>query len=107
MGMNSDGRIISNVIRDLCTDFLAKTESFTREKTAVKCWKFIDCPQEIMNVCPAVLQNSERWCWLAAGALRGKNLSTILMKPVLSCTQCDFYKAAQHIRGGELDKIAV
>ncbi|MBF0553191.1 MAG: hypothetical protein HQK96_01395 [Nitrospirae bacterium] len=102
MGVNSDGRISSNVIRDLRKSFLAKTEYFTREKADVKCWKFMDCPQEIMNVCPAVLHNSERW-WLASESLSG--LKDRAPRPVVSCTQCDFYRAAKHMYDEKFGRI--
>lgn len=93
----SDGRVISHRIRDLCKDFLAVTEGYVKKNNPVMCWKFKGCPQEIMNECPAALENLERWCWIAAGSIGGAKVPLMQSSPWVSFTECDIYKAA-HMR---------
>ncbi|MBF0458851.1 MAG: hypothetical protein HQK99_13255 [Nitrospirae bacterium] len=79
-------------------DFLLVPESLPIGKAEVKCLKFRDCPQAIMNECPSMFQNAERWCWLAAGTLSGLKVPATRVKPVAACSQCDIFMAKHSMR---------
>lgn len=100
--MNKNRRAIASSSRRRVSreDFLLVPESLTVVKAEAKCLKFRDCPQAIMNECPAMFQNVERWCWLAAGTLSGLKVPATRVKPVAACSQCDIYRA-KHSTGPE------
>ncbi|QWR76154.1 two-CW domain-containing protein [Candidatus Magnetomonas plexicatena] len=68
------------------------TDTFlTSEKKNQKCWQLMDCPKEEMEICPAVLQNAERRCWLVAGTMSGRNNNLVCVNRAGSCKNCEYY----------------
>jgi CheY-like chemotaxis protein len=104
--MDGSDRLNLSDFKDLFKKF-QDTAGDLGKKTGVKCWEFINCPQEIMRLCPAVAQNAERKCWLVAGTLSGLKDPAPCAKQAGTCKQCDFYKAVKHISDEKADKVAI
>ncbi|MBF0319665.1 MAG: response regulator [Nitrospirae bacterium] len=60
-----------------------------------------------MRLCPAVIQNAERRCWLVVGTLSGLKDPAPCTKPVGTCKQCAFYKDVKHIDDEKVEKVAI
>ncbi|WP_420266333.1 response regulator [Candidatus Magnetominusculus dajiuhuensis] len=105
--MDNKDKFDPNICKDAFKKFHDVSEPFAG-KTGAKCWEVVHCPQEVMRTCPAVLQNSERKCWLVAGSLSGRKDLSPHCTRLGSCKQCDFYKAAKHATDDEeAGKVAI
>ncbi|MBF0517199.1 MAG: response regulator [Nitrospirae bacterium] len=107
--MDNDDRFDPNVFNDLFKKFHDAADDLgdLDKKSGMKCWEFLNCPQDVMRKCPAVLQNAERKCWLVAGSLSGRKDTPPHCTRLGSCKQCDFYKAVKHTTDDELDKVSI
>jgi hypothetical protein len=58
------------------------------------CWEFMDCPDNVCNICPAYPDHG-RECWKLTGTRcqGGRFVKASFEEKILHCrNECDFYK---------------
>lgn len=60
----------------------------------MKCWEYLNCPEEVRRACPAFLKENCRECWLVTDKIcRGGTASKeSIEEKLVECTRCSFYK---------------
>ncbi len=61
-------------------------------KEAQNCWEFMNCDTDVREKCPAYTTNSGRECWLVAGSFNKFPSCPKVVKKIMHCWECPWYK---------------
>lgn len=62
----------------------------TDKKEAENCWDFLDC--KVKESCPAYVTDSGQECWLVAGSYNRDPFCPKVVRKIINCWECDWYK---------------
>ena len=60
----------------------------------MKCWEYLNCPEDVRAVCPAYLKENCKECWMVTDKIcKGGTASrATIEEKLIECTRCSFYK---------------
>jgi hypothetical protein len=71
-----------------------RRSAWTLGVSKMKCWEFLDCPEEVRRSCPAFLKENCEECWLVTDKICKGGTATkgSIEEKLIECTRCNFYK---------------
>ncbi len=69
------------------------------ENNQQNCWDFKKCPEDRKKICPALIQNAGKKCWIVTGTMCGGVKQGSMTEKLDKCHACEFFKSRDGIPG--------